>query len=368
MKFQQVGIHHLRMNLKSSFETSFGSIDTRDCLILEVISDGITGYGECVADKDPGYSEETSITALHILKDFLIPALMAQEINHPQETNGVFRFVRGNPMAKAGLEMAVWDLYGKKEKRSLRELLGGEKTRVNVGVSIGIQKSPEDLVAVAEQYLEDGYQRIKIKIKPGRDLEDVAALKSAFPGILLQVDANSAYSYEQAESLRKLDYYGLLLIEQPLAEDDLWDHHRLQKNLVTPLCLDESIRSSRHAQQAIEMGACKIINIKAGRVGGLTEALAIHNVCQELNAPVWCGGMLETGIGRAANLALAALPNFLLPGDISATARYYERDITQEVFTLNPDSTINVPDGPGLGVNPDFEVLKSFTINSTYIR
>jgi O-succinylbenzoate synthase len=368
MKFDQVGIHHLRMKLKSSFVTSFGSIDTRDCLILEVMSDGITGYGECVADKDPGYSEETSSTAWHVLKDFLIPALMVQDISHPRELSQVFNFVRGNPMAKAGLEMALWDLYGKIEGRSLRELIGGEKIRVKVGVSIGIQKTPEKLVEVMGQYLDQGYQRIKIKIKPGRDREDVKAARSANPGILLQVDANSAYSYEQAESLRQLDEYGLLLIEQPLAEDDLWDHCRLQKTLLTPLCLDESIRSQRHARQAIEMGACKIINIKAGRVGGLSEALAIHNTCQELTTPVWCGGMLETGIGRAANLALASLPNFLLPGDISATERYYERDITQEIFTLNPDSTINVPGGPGLGVNLDVEAFKRSTLKSLYIR
>jgi O-succinylbenzoate synthase len=265
-------------------------------------------------------------------------------------------------MAKAGVEMALWDLAGKREGKSLSQLLGGVRPRVMVGVSVGIQENPHALVKVVEGYLNQGYGRIKIKIKPGRDVKDTQAVRDAFPNIRLQVDANSAYSLETATTLLPLDGMDLLLIEQPLAEDDLWDHSRLQPNFRTPLCLDESILSAGHARQALEMGACKIINIKAGRVAGISQAVQIHDVCVQHNAPVWCGGMLETGIGRAANLALASLPGFSLPGDISATERYYLEDITRERFNLNPDSTINVPDQPGLGISIDTEALERVTL------
>ena len=265
-------------------------------------------------------------------------------------------------MAKAGVEMAVWDLIGKKEKKSFQTLIGGEKPKVDVGVSIGLQDTPDDLLRVIENYLEDGYGRIKLKIKPGRDVGDVAAARAAFPNLKLQVDANSAYTLETAKALQPLDDLNLLLIEQPLAEDDLWDHHLLQQKFKTPLCLDETIISARHTRQAIEMDACRIVNIKAGRVGGISEALAIHDLCYTADVPVWCGGMLETGIGRAANLALASLPNFQLPGDISATDRYYDEDITNERFTLNADSTIDVPTGIGLGVTINENAVKKFML------
>jgi O-succinylbenzoate synthase len=262
------------------------------------------------------------------------------------------------------LEMALWDLQGKREGRSLREMLGGERTKVEVGVSVGIQESAQALVRTVDGYLAQGYSRIKIKIKPGRDVAEAQAVRRAYPNLRLQVDANSAYSLETASNLLPLDDLGLLLIEQPLAEDDLWDHSRLQKRFSTPICLDESILSVRHARQALEMGACRIINIKVGRVGGLSEAIAIHDLCQARGVPVWCGGMLETGVGRAANLALASLPDFRLPGDISASDRYYAEDITHQRFTLNPDSTIDVPDGPGLGVTIDATALKRATLKS----
>jgi O-succinylbenzoate synthase len=265
-------------------------------------------------------------------------------------------------MAKAGLELAVWDLVGKRTGRSLRQLLDGERLTVEVGVSVGIQDTPRRLVEVVAGYLAQGYRRVKIKIKPGRDIKEARAVREAFPDLRLQVDANSAYTIENAAALRPLDELNLLLIEQPLAEDDLWDHSRLQSQLTTPLCLDESILSTRHARQALEMGACRIINIKTGRVGGLVEARAIHDLCRAHQVPVWCGGMLETGVGRAANLALASLPGFTLPGDLSATDRYYAEDITNERFLLNPDSTIDVPAGPGLGVTVNRESLKRFTI------
>jgi o-succinylbenzoate synthase len=256
----------------------------------------------------------------------------------------------------------LWDLIGRRDNLSLREMLGGERKKVEVGVSVGLQASPEVLVKIVESYLAAGYARIKIKIKPGRDVGDAQAVRQAFPHVRLQVDANSAYSLETYPVLLPMDALDLLLIEQPLNEDDIWDHAKIQKHFRTPICLDESIVSPRHARYALEMEACRIINVKPGRVGGLSQALAIHDLCRAQDVPVWCGGMLETGIGRASNLAVASLPGFSLPGDISASERYYRRDITHERFSLNPDSTIDVPTGPGLGVNVDAAAVEAFTL------
>lgn len=367
MKIKRVTLRRLRMPLRSHFETSFGRIYTRDCILLEMESENFTGYGECVADRDPGYSYETTSTSWHILEDFILPALVGRDLSHPGEVLERLKFIRGHGMAKAGFEMAMWDLLGKRDSRSLCEMLGGIQNKVPVGVSVGLQDSPQELVQVVGGYLDKGYGRIKIKIKPGRDVQDARAVRQAFPHVLLQVDANSAYTLQSAEALLPLDEFNLLLIEQPLAEDDMWDHSRLQPRFRTPLCLDESIHSTRHARQALEMGACRIINIKAGRVGGLIEAKSIHDLCIAHNTPVWCGGMLETGVGRASNLALASLPGFTLPGDISATERYYEEDITNERFTLNPDSTINVPQGPGLGITINPEAVERATIQTLVV-
>ncbi|MGE5222750.1 MAG: o-succinylbenzoate synthase [Omnitrophica WOR_2 bacterium] len=361
MKISRIKLYHLHMQLHTPFETSFGRSIYRDGILLEVHSGDLTGYGECVADRNPGYSYETIGTAWHVLKDYLIPPILDQELDGPEGLREQFSKVRGHPMAKAGLEMAVWDLQGKAENKPLCELLGGARDRVSVGVSVGIQPSSEALVKTVAGYLEQGYGRIKIKIKPGRDVADARAVRSAFPDIRLQVDANSAYTLETAAVLRPLDDLNLLLIEQPLDEDDIWDHHYLQAQFKTPICLDESILSARHARQALEMGACRIINIKAGRVGGLSEAKAIHDLCYAKDTPVWCGGMLETGVGRSSNLALASLPGFCLPGDISASNRYYEEDITEEQFVLNPDSTITVPTSPGLGVTINQAALERAT-------
>jgi o-succinylbenzoate synthase len=367
VKVEQVRLYHMRMPLQAPFETSFGRIETRDGLLVEIHAGGLLGYGECAADRDPGYSYETAATAWYALCEFLVPAVLNQEIATPQDLPARLAFVRGHPMAKAGLEMAYWDLWGKAQGSSLSQMLGGERHRVAVGVSIGIQPSPQALVETVAGYLEQGYARIKIKIKPGRDIDEAEAVRVAFPQVRLQVDANSAYDLHSAQRLRSLDSLNLLLIEQPLAEDDLWDHHRLQAQLHTPICLDESILSARHARQALEMDACRVINIKSGRVGGLSEALAIHDLCLARGVPVWCGGMLETGVGRAANLALAALPGFSLPGDISATDRYYAQDITLERFSLNPDSTIDVPTTPGLGVHINQSALQRFSIEQTML-
>jgi O-succinylbenzoate synthase len=325
--------------------------------------DGLTGWGECVADRDPGYSYETTGTAWHILKDFLAPFIIQREIQTPLEFFPLVENVRGHLMAKSGLEMAIWDLQGKQENRSLREMLGGVRDRVDVGVSVGIQPDPKVLVNTVSDYLQQGYRRVKIKIKPGRDVADARAVREAYPKLRLQVDANSAYTLDTAAGLKPLDELGLLLIEQPLYEDDIWDHSKLQRQINTPLCLDESILTIRHARQAIEMGACRVMNIKTGRVGGLSQAVAIHNLCSQQGIPVWCGGMLETGVGRAANLALASLPNFTLPGDISATDRYYSEDITEQRFTLNQDSTIDVPHRPGLGIAVNRQSLNRVTMD-----
>ncbi len=362
MKIESGSLYHVSMPLIAPFETSFGRETNRQCVIIEIRSEGLVGYGECVATRDPGYNYETTGTSMHILKDFIAPLLFGKDLKDAVDFQEKVSGIRGHHLAKAGVEMAIWDLLGKRAGKSLRELFGGVRDKVEVGVSIGIQSSPEKMVETVAEFVKQGYMRVKLKIKPGKDLEVAAAVRKAFPNLRLQVDANSAYSMEDAPRLKPLDDLNLLLIEQPLFEDDIWDHHKFQQQFETPVCLDESIVTPRHAQYAIEMKACKIINIKAGRLGGLSQGVMVHDLCQKNNMPVWCGGMLETGIGRASNLALASLPNFLLPGDVSASDRYYERDITNERFVLNPDSTIDVPRGPGLGVTIDEDALKSFSL------
>jgi O-succinylbenzoate synthase len=362
MKINQISLHHIRMPLASRFETSFGCTTDRECILITLHAEGRIGYGECVADRDPGYSYETTGTAWHVLKDFIASAILGQDVKDAVDYQQRVLQIRGHHLAKAGVEMALWDLIGKREGKSLRAILGGVREKVDVGVSVGLQESPAALVEAVGNYIAQGYRRVKIKIKPGRDVGDAQAVRKAFSDLRLQVDANSAYTLENARVLKPMDDLSLLLIEQPLDEDDLWDHHKLQKQFQTPICLDESILSPRHARQAIEMEACRVINIKAGRVGGLSQGIAIHDLCREQGIPVWCGGMLETGVGRASNLALASLPGFSLPGDISASERYYQHDITNERFTLNPDSTIDVPSGSGLGVTLDEKALKRFTL------
>ena len=359
---ERVEMRHIRMRLLSPFETSFGVEDDREALVLRLWADGLEGWGECVAGAFPGYSYETVGTAWHALEAFFLPAVVGQRIDGVDQVRHRIERYKGHPQARAGLELGLWDLLGKAEGRSLRSLLGGEAERVPVGVSIGIQSDAASLVRAAGEYLDQGYRRIKVKIKPGRDVGDVRAVRRAFPAVALQVDANSAYTLAETETLKALDDFDLLLIEQPLAEDDLIDHARLQAELRTSVCLDESILSVRHARQALDIGACRVINIKPARVGGLVEAVAIHDLCRARGIPVWCGGMLETGIGRAANLALASLPGFTLPGDISASARYYARDLAEPTFTLNLDSTIDVPTGPGLGVEVNLAELDRVTV------
>jgi O-succinylbenzoate synthase len=368
MKIESLTLFHIRLPLVTPFATSFGSIDHKECLLVALRADGFTGYGESAVEHDPGYNYETTGTAWHILKDFVAPLVLEQDLLDAADFQRRVRGIRGHHLAKAGVEMALWDLLGKREGKSLKEMFGGVRDKVEVGVSIGIQESASALVRAAEGYVAQGYHRLKIKIKPGRDVEDTLAVREAFPDVRLQVDANSSYTLATSETLRPLDQLDLLLIEQPLFEDDIWDHRKLQAQLKTPICLDESVVSPRHARYAIEMEACRIINIKPGRVGGLSQGIEIHDLCCALGMPVWCGGMLETGVGRASNLAIASLPGFTLPGDISASERYFSRDITRERFTLNPDSTIAVPTGPGLGVTIDKKALEQFTLSKLELK
>jgi len=368
MKIESITLYHIRLPLVTPFATSFGSIDHKECILVELHADGFVGYGESAVERDPGYNYETTGTAWHILKDFVAPFIFGQDVVDANDFQRRVAGIRGHFLAKAGVEMALWDLLGKRDGKSLKEMFGCERDKVEVGVSIGIQESASALVRSAEGYVRQGYGRLKIKIKPGRDVEDTSEVRKAFPDIRLQVDANSAYTLETSEALRPLDQLDLLLIEQPLFEDDIWDHRKLQAQFKTPICLDESIVSPRHARYALEMKACRIINIKPGRVGGLSQGLEIHDMCRAQGMPVWCGGMLETGVGRASNLAIASLPGFSLPGDISASDRYFARDITHERFTLNPDSTINVPDAPGLGVTIDEEALQEYTLAKLEIK
>ena len=370
VKIDSLTLHHISMPLVSPFETSFGRETDRQCIILTVQAEGLTGYGECVASREPGYNYETTGTAWHILKDFIAPLVLGTDIENADDYQKRVERIRGHHLAKAAVEIALWDLWGKRDGKSLKEMFGGTREKVEVGVSIGIQESSSALVRTVDSYVQKGYNRVKIKIKPGREVDETIAVRAAYPILRLQVDANSAYTLETAQILKSIDDLNLLLIEQPLFEDDIWDHRLLQAEFKTPICLDESIVSPRHARYALEMGACKVINIKPARVGGLSQGIAIHDLCraQETPVPVWCGGMLETGIGRASNLALASLPGFVLPGDISASDRYYARDITNERFVLNEDSTIDVPNKPGLGVTLDEEALKSFTLAETTIN
>jgi O-succinylbenzoate synthase len=364
MKISSITLHHISMPLVSPFETSFGRETDRQCVIIALQAEGLTGYGECVASREPGYNYETTGTAWHILKDFIAPLILGQDVKHAHDFQHRVESIRGHHLAKAGVEMALWDLLGKRDGKSLKEMFGGTRDKVEVGVSIGIQESASALVRSVESYLAKGYRRVKIKIKPGREVEETIAVRKAYPDLRLQVDANSAYTLESAQVLKAIDDLDLLLIEQPLFEDDIWDHRLLQAEFKTPICLDESVVSPRHARYALEMKACRNINIKPARVGGLSQGIAIHDLCVTQNVPVWHGGMLETGIGRASNLALASLPGFVLPGDISASDRYYHRDITNERFVLNDDSTITVPNAPGLGVTMDEEALKDFTLTT----
>jgi O-succinylbenzoate synthase len=350
------------MKLVRPFETSFGRTETRRILLVEVNADGASGWGECVAGEGPFYAPETVETAWHITRDFLWPMLRGREVECAAAISGMLAGVRGHNMAKGALEAAVWDVEARQKNVPLWKLLGGERQEIPCGVSIGLQENDDELERQVEKELAAGYQRIKIKIKPGRDVVPVQRLRQRFPRIKLMVDANSAYTLQDLPVLQEMDAYYLMMIEQPLGWDDIFSHVELQRRLRTPICLDECIHSEEHARAAIEMRACGIINIKLGRVGGYSEALRIHNLCQVRGVPVWCGGMLESGIGRAHNIALSTLPNFTLPGDVTASRRYWTEDIIEPEVAVSAQGTISVPSGPGIGYEPRRERIEALTV------
>ena len=366
MKLEAVELRRIGLPLVAPFETSFGVQDARDILLVKAITSDGEGWGECVAGEEPTYSAEYVDGAAHVLTHHLLPRLFARDHLTADEVFGLLRPVHGNQMAKAAIEMAVLDAELRASGESFAHRLGAVRHAVDCGVSVGIHRSAPELLETVGAYLDQGYKRIKLKIKPGWDIEPVRAVRERFGDVLLQVDANTAYRESDAPHLAELDAFDLLLIEQPLPEDQVLAHARLAKRLRTPVCLDESIHSLQAAADAIELEACRIINIKPGRVGGYLEARRIHDLCAAHSIPVWMGGMLETGIGRAGNVAMAAMPNFTLPGDTSASDRYYHRDIT-EPFVLR-DGQLRVPNGPGLGVNVDERRLKEVTTSVELIR
>ncbi len=362
MRIREVTLRELRMKLVTPFETSMDRTDVRRFLLVQADVDGVIGWGECVAGETPFYSPETSGTAWHMLRDFLWPMIKGKEFAAASEVWDLLGHVRGHNMAKASLEAAVWDAEAKQKGVPLSRLLGGTREEIASGVSIGIKASLDELAAAVQKELAAGYQRIKIKIKPGKDLEPVRRLRQDFPRIKLMVDANSAYTLKDWPLLKQLEGFYLMMIEQPLGWDDLYSHVELQKKLETPICLDECIHTEEQARAAIELGACKIINIKLGRVGGHTVSRRIHDLCERHGIPVWCGGMLESGIGRAHNIALSTLPNFTLPGDVAGSKRYWEEDIILPEVTVSPQGTIRVPTAPGIGYEPRLDLIDKFTV------
>jgi O-succinylbenzoate synthase len=360
MRIDRITLRHMALPLKHPFETSFSRDTENHFILVEVESGGVTGFGEVVADYAPLYSEENTGTCWHILSDFLIPYAFTQEVGHPSEVTNWFRPIRRNKMAKSGLEGAIWDLWAKLNGQPLAKALGGSKERIEVGVSVGIDDIPTTLGQI-EAYLAEGYRRVKVKIKPGHDVNLITAVRKEFGDIPLMADANSAYTLDDLPLLKELDQFGLMMVEQPLAHDDIIDHATLQRQLNTPICLDESIHSPNDARKALDLGACRIINIKVGRVGGLTEAIAVHDLCLSRGIPVWCGGMLESGIGRAHNIAITSLPGFTLPGDTSPSRRYWTEDIIEPAVTMSPDGTIEVPRVPGLGYEPAYDRFPKYT-------
>jgi o-succinylbenzoate synthase len=362
MRIREVILRELGMKLVTPFEISTVRTDTRRILLLEVNVDGVTGWGECVAGETPAYSPETTDTAWHILRDHVWPLMKGREFSNAAEVADLLEPVRGHNMAKGALEAAVWDAEAKQKNVPLHKLIGGTRSEISSGVSIGIKESLDELVCTVKKELAAGYQRIKIKIKPGKDLEPVKRLRQEFPRIKLMVDANSVYHLEDWPRLKEFEAYYLMMIEQPLGWDDLFGHMELQKKLETPICLDECIHSVEHAQAAIAIKACRIINIKLGRVGGYTPARKIHDLCEKNGIPVWCGGMLESGIGRAHNIALSTLSNFSLPGDVTASRRYWHEDIIEPEVTVSSQGTIRVPDGPGIGYQPRMDRIEKLTV------
>jgi O-succinylbenzoate synthase len=362
-RLDRIVLRQIQMPLVHFFETSFSRTYQRAIVLVEVISDGLSGWGEVTAGEHPFYNEEWTAAAWLIARDYVAPRLLNREIAHANEVDALTRHIRGHNMARGGVEAAVWDLQARRNSNPLwKEIGGGARREVPCGVSIGIQDSVDQLIEKIERELAAGYQRIKMKMKPAWDVDVVRRVRERFPAIRLMADANSAYTLRDVDLLKQLDEFYLMMIEQPLAHDDIIDHAALQARLQTPICLDECIRSAHHAEQAIAMKACGIVNIKLGRVGGFGEAIRLHDVCAAAAIPVWCGGMLEAGIGRAHNIALSTLPNFTLPGDVSASNRYWKRDIISPAVEITPTGTIAVRDAPGFGYEIDTDFMQHVTV------
>jgi O-succinylbenzoate synthase len=366
VQIERLELRLLKLPLVHFFETSFDRISDKHFIVVRVEGGGQVGYGECVAERDPYYSAETNETVWHVITDFIVPRVVGVEIAHPREIFGALKAIRGHNMAKAAVEMAAWDLFARQRGEPLSRTLGGTRDRIASGVSIGIQDSLDELVAKVERELAAGYRRIKIKIKPGWDLDAVERVRARFGPIPLMVDANAAYTIADADHLARLDAYDLMMIEQPLDYDDIADHACLQRRLKTPICLDESIKTVGAARDAIVAGACRIINIKPGRVGGFSESIRLHDLCAAHGIPVWHGGMLESGIGRAANIHLSTLPNFTLPGDIAASKRYFVPDLIEPPIEVAADGTIAVPTAPGIGVTIRPERIDAATLRQQH--
>ena len=368
MQIESVTLRELHMPLVHFFETSFGRTTERRVMLVELQLDGIAAWGECVAGEHPYYSEESIGTAWYAIQEELAPALLGRGIESGRDVPALLQRVRGHRMAKAALENAVWEAEARLKKVPLWKLLGGTRSEIACGVSIGIQDSPEQLLDKIAAELAAGYQRIKVKCKPGWDLKVFERIRERWPQILLSCDANSAYMLSDLEHLKQFDQFNLLMIEQPLWNDDFYFHAKLQRELKTPLCLDEAIHHARSARAAIELGSCRIINVKVGRVGGFTEAVAIHDVAEQNKIPVWCGGMLESGIGRAHNVALSTLPNFSLPGDVSASKRYWRDDIIEPAVVVSNKGTIAVSNKPGRGYDVKTDLIDRLTVRKKTVR
>src|SRR5271167_1002806 len=362
MKIEAITLREIQMPLVHFFETSFGRTSSRHILLLTAHCDGINGWGECVAGEDPFYSSEWTESAWPTIKHYLAPAVLGRTLSAGRECVPLMARVRGHHMAKAAVENALWDAEAQEKQMPLWKLLGGTLREISCGVSIGIQDSVEQLLEKIQIELAAGYRRVKVKVKPGWDIHVLEKIRSRWADITLSCDANSAYTLDQVEHLRTFDQFNLLMIEQPLWDDDIFYHARLQKELRTAICLDESIVSARTAAIAVETGACRIINIKVGRVGGFTEARKVHDICQSQNIPVWCGGMLESGIGRAHNIALSTLENFSLPGDVSASRRYWKEDIVDPEVQVSPQGMIAISDQPGTGYRIREDLIEKLTV------
>jgi len=368
MRIEKIVLRQIRMPLVHFFETSFGRTTERHMVLVEAVGEGISGWGEVTAGENPFYNEEWTASAWLILRDYAAPLVLGQNLKAAADVSALTARIRGHLMARGGLETAIWDLEARLANQPLwKQIGGGARTEIPCGVSIGIQNSVQQLLEKIECELSAGYQRIKMKIKPGWDVDVIAQVRERFPTIKLMADANSAYTLADAARLKELDRFYLMMIEQPLAHDEIIDHAVLQAKLETPICLDECIRSAHHAEQAIRLRACGIINIKLGRVGGFAEAKRVHDVAQAAGIPVWCGGMLEAGIGRAHNIALSSLPNFVLPGDVSASKRYWSRDIITPPVETTPRGTILLRDQPGFGYDLDRDFIRHITVREETI-